>query len=131
MKEAPKTLAERREEFLMDTVNYYSANPAERRCINEDGSCCYAPVGDSKSEGCAIGRHLPRALAKKLDANYMGTVWRINTWNMLPRELQSLGQEFLRDIQNLHDNALSWYDQNLAGCIKDIRSKHILPLTNH
>jgi hypothetical protein len=91
----------------MDTVNYYSANTKERRCINEDGSCCYAPVGDSKSEGCAIGRHLPRALAKKLDAYFVGTVYNSELWNMLPRELQSLGQEFLRDIQNLHDNKKS------------------------
>ena len=107
-----------REELLQDAIDYYWGRP-ERKCINENRVCVYSPREGSKSEGCAIGRLLPPALANKLD-NYPGAtgVSNIDVFLDLPNWMQDLGQEFLSELQSLHDSS---YFSN-----KDVDSIHQL-----
>jgi hypothetical protein len=108
-------LARLREAFLNETVEYYSADPVGRRCRGRNGGgfdgCEYAPETLGKqatSEGCAIGRKLPREIALELDELQAGSVCDHLTWNRLPEELTSLGQEFLQAVQTLHDISDYW-----------------------
>lgn len=52
-----------KEDFLIDTLEYYCENPSERRNKKQRG-CPYSSV-KATSEGCAIGRHLDKETAPK------------------------------------------------------------------
>lgn len=91
-----KTLS--RISVLNDAINYYWGKK-ERRCVNEGGTCQYKP--SPTSEGCAIGRLLPLALAESLPQRE-----GVNTdvvFNKLPKRIQKLGVEFLTKLQSCHD----------------------------
>jgi hypothetical protein len=92
-----------REDALQDTLNYFWGRP-ELKCENlAKNTCLYSPTG--KSEGCAVGRHLPIKLANKLDTFYdFNGVENDMVFNKLPKWMQSLGQDFWRSLQTLHDN---------------------------
>ena len=63
--QAIANIKERRIVFLNDTVAHYNL---KNRSVGKSGKCVYCPE-DSNSEGCAIGRHLPRELAIRMDLN--------------------------------------------------------------
>jgi hypothetical protein len=110
MKEVQKTIAERREEFLTDMLEYYSVDPIARRCKNSAGKCVYSPISPG-SEGCAIGRHLPERLSAELDDKYRvsnNSVCNVEIFRQLPKWMQELGMNFLGDMQALHDDDQSW-----------------------
>ena len=110
MKEAQKTLAERREEFLTGMLEYYLVDPVTRRCKNSAGACVYSPIYPG-SEGCAIGRHLPERLSAELDDKYRGSnssVCNVNIFRQLPKWMQELGMNFLGHMQLLHDDDQFW-----------------------
>lgn len=103
-----KTIQQKRLEFLEEMVEYYSEN-TNRRCVSESGNCYYNPVAAKKqniSEGCAIGRKIPRELQEELDK--LGGVSNNEVFEKLPVELQKLSQNFLTKIQNLHDYSINW-----------------------
>ena len=95
-------------EFLLDTLKYYCEDTS-RRCKHPQHEFCrYHPstVGHTNSEGCAIGRHLPKELALKFDSyDYTGVE---DVFDELPENLQLLGEEFLESIQNFHDSSTNW-----------------------
>jgi len=91
-----------REELLQNTIDYFWGRP-ERQCLSPKGGCQYSPQG--QSEGCAIGRLLDISLCEKLDVNNY-SVECDSTFEKLPDWLKNLGQSFLVDLQDLHDNSL-------------------------
>lgn len=100
-------------DFLNDAIAYYWGKP-ERRCTmgGDNTNCAYSASGES--DGCAIGRHLSKELAKELDENMVGEsgVSNFLVFEKLPKWMRSLGQEFLLNCQSLHD------DMYLSTCDK-------------
>jgi hypothetical protein len=117
-KEAQKTLQEKRLAFLNDTLAYYEADPVNRRnaALGDTGcgnhaECTYAPQ-HAGTEGCAIGRHLPLELAKRLDYWSDSSVNNPIVFNRLPDALKELGKVFLGDMQHLHDRGPLWIEND-------------------
>jgi hypothetical protein len=114
------------EQLLKDTINYYSANPAKRRCIsNRSSTCYYSPEKAKKPlrEGCAIGRHLaPKtkiafdALASSMFAiSAISAIMEVGANKaMMPDWMQKMNPEFLRRVQGLHDWSEYWDVQGLT-----------------
>ena len=120
------------EQLLKDTINYYSANPAKRRCVNKKlGACYYSPKRAYKplSEGCAIGRHLtPEAkiafddlASSDSDMTTISAIMEVGANKaMMPSWMQKMNHEFLRRVQGLHDRSEYWDVQGLTGRGKEI-----------
>lgn len=112
-----KTIKEKRTAVLQDTIQYYTQDPIGRRCKNSE-ECCYSPKTVDKeatSEGCAVGRLLPTELQEFLDEEYTGHTISYNPlFEILPQEIQDLGQLFLGRLQYLHDSDEYWDSQGLT-----------------
>lgn len=117
------------EEFLIDTLEYYSVDPT-RRCATIDGKCYYSPKNTiTTGDGCAIGRHLPDMLKESLDVASHGnpiTVYSLFTnvdhshfLKDVPDILKSLDVEFLFRIQVLHDYNSNWHTEGLTNTGKE------------
>lgn len=103
-------IKQRRLELLEETAAHFNST---NRSTNKDGGCNYYPV-NSNSEGCAIGRKIAdKEICKLLDSrgHY---IHRNDAFNLLPKELQELGQEFLKRLQNLHDSEGFWDEKGLT-----------------
>lgn len=100
-------------EFLLDMLKYYCEDPS-RRCISPTNLCKYHPstINHLTSEGCAIGRHLSKELAIELDNEELTDVMSI--FDKLPSELQKLGDDFLQNVQELHDVVRNWNETGLT-----------------
>lgn len=108
-------IKERQLEILEDTVKYYSED-VSRRCV-DDGECRYSPESlniQDISEGCAVGRLLPRDLCNKLDdldpSLSAGSFFNTEKYPNLgiPQDILDLGKRFLVDLQSLHDTDSNW-----------------------
>lgn len=99
------------EEFLLSTIEYYSADTNRRN--KTPYVCCYFPLKPN-SEGCAIGRWLKPELAKELDSMGYTAVKRQEVFNRLPIKLKKLTSSFLQDIQELHDYDSYWEESGLS-----------------
>ena len=118
---------------LEDTITYYSEDP-KRRC--KQGKACFYSGKSVKAdtEGCAIGRLLPKEVSEFLDetgyggwedeenAYFMLSSSEYNkhkeTMKSLPAWFKSLDTgNFFQRLQNLHDEDLFWDKNglNLAG----------------
>ena len=100
-----KTQFNSRIDMLNDAIAYYWGKP-ERFCVDDVGKCKYYPPTGSQSDGCAIGRFLEPELARKLDnqEDYKSGVSSDNIFQQLPSWMKDLGQDFLTDLQFLHDS---------------------------
>lgn len=96
-----------REELLLSVINHYNSH---NRAVKESGQCAYR-VG---SKGCAIGRQISDKLAEKLDSYCNSEVHYPEIFEMLPKRLRDMGQDFLRDIQLLHDYNNNWNSKGLS-----------------
>lgn len=105
-----------RKQILEDTIKYYSED-TNRRCVTEYG-CFYNPIRVNKkgiTDGCAIGRLIPQRLRAKLDKFDGATgVIEYKIFQELPKKIQNLGQDFLVELQILHDNNSYWDDGGLT-----------------
>ena len=110
-------LKQLREEFLTDTLQYYTTDP-KRRCIDvARGQCFYSPENAGKvgiSEGCAIGRHITNSLALILDGSMTTAVSSEVVFEQLPLKLRKLQKFFLSDVQSLHDRKENWSKNGLT-----------------
>lgn len=96
--------------FLNEMVEYYSADPAGRRGLDEMGNCLYS-TPDGKM--CAIGRHLPKSFLKKgFRANVTSLL--LNYPNVVPKKLLDLDAYFLQQVQYLHDDEDFWNEKGLT-----------------
>ena len=101
-----------REEFLIDTIQYYSANPLERRCVDDYMLCTYTP-NKPTTQGCAIGRFMTpeqQSLADKII--FLNEFF--NNDNIMPAILKPLGLTFLHNVQRLHDKYEYWNNYGLT-----------------
>ncbi len=96
-------LQKRRLKFLNDTVDFYKQN---HRCLKKGTkSCLYVSTKNGKTIGCAIGRHIrSKKLCRVLDE--LGGVPSV--FARLPKPLKYYGEDFLDNIQNLHDISINW-----------------------
>lgn len=115
-----------KEEFLLDTLQYYTVAPNERRSVKltegglQDG-CYYEPLLKT-STGCAIGRHLTPEAQKQFDK--IGSITSVydaleeqtpgRIKELLPTWMLELGIGYLQQIQFLHDDSKSWYKTGLT-----------------
>ena len=102
-----ETLQQKQLQFLNDTVNHFNIN---NRGANKFTNRC------SYKDGCAIGRHLTPELCDKFDKNGSAL---FALFDQLPKNLQELGKDFLREIQILHDNEYNWNQTGLSKIGKE------------
>ena len=118
-------------EFLEDTIKYYSEDTS-RRCL-DGGFCLYSPINacNNNSEGCAIGRHLTPKLQLLLDkTENNSSVGNGKVFKKLPKWMRELGQDFLSDMQELHDEEYNWDEGGLTELgkerVQEIKSEYNL-----
>jgi hypothetical protein len=104
------------QEYLEDTIKYYSKNPKKLRC-ETNGVCQY---GSDKPGvvGCAIGRKMRKADRIKLDNDDpsgvgIDEVLRFAA-ELLPAWMRKMSRRFLCDLQALHDSYRFWGDVGLS-----------------
>lgn len=108
-------LKQKRKEFLEDTWQYY-AEDVSRRAIegilsDVTKSCCKYKTSDGRK--CAIGRHIP-------DSSYDFYIEGQNIIGgqldgIIPATISALGNEFLQEVQQLHDCNDNWYKLGLSS----------------
>lgn len=110
-----KILQEKRKEFLDDTVAHFSVNVRATASIElESGrSITACKYSHDYNGGCAIGRKISKKLASELDNIDDSGVTENHIFVKLPKELRELGQNFLTDIQGLHDFTGYWDEEGL------------------
>ncbi len=108
-----KTIKERRLEILKwEKENRTSQN----RAINNSLTCIY-----SGEIGCGVGRLIEdKDLCARLDS-LGGGAWVCNpgvcnhsVFEQLPENVKELGQDFLKDLQKLHDYGHHWTPDGLS-----------------
>jgi hypothetical protein len=106
--------------LLEETAKTYNS---DNRCINDEGICKYFVEGKI---GCAIGRLIEdKELCKRLDDSKGKVVKNIKIFNQLPEKLKEYTQEFLSDLQILHDNSDNWNEEGLSETGKKVVSQII------
>lgn len=101
------------EEFFEDTLMYYMEDNDRRNRSGVSG-CKYSPIttGNKKSEGCAIGRYLdPKnaLLIDKAEPDNIGIKNLLEKYpQYIPEWMKSFAQDFLTEIQELHDESFNW-----------------------
>jgi hypothetical protein len=103
-----KTIKERRLEILKwEKENRTSQN----RAVNNSLACLY-----SGEIGCGVGRLIEdKDLCARLDSLGGGAgVGRQQVFEQLPENVRELGQDFLKDLQKLHDDGQYWTPDGLS-----------------
>jgi hypothetical protein len=100
-------IIERRRIFLDDTISHYTTC---NRSTKYDTGCIYAPA-HANTAGCAIGRHLPIEVARELDCRDNTSIDESENFASVPVWMQQMGEEFLFNMQQLHDVSSHW-DEN-------------------
>ena len=106
------------QEYLEETVKYYSKDPYKLRCQYE-GSCKYSS-GKKGVVGCAIGRKLTKKNREYFDRQYMNGIAIEDILNLdsdkklLPVWMRNMKGTFLIGIQTLHDAEQYWDDKGLS-----------------
>lgn len=99
-------LKHKRLTILDDTVKWFSVHPRAIGTTAATKSCLYYK---DENTGCSVGRLIPdKELCKKLDDFAMSSVSSDDVFNLLPEQLKVLGQEFLAELQSIHDNDEFW-----------------------
>ncbi len=97
-----------KEEFLKDTIEFFTLD--NRGFDPDTNNCNYHCIDGNK---CAIGRYMTVEMADKSD--YQN--WDIDDIiqeKLLPKNVIDLGNNFLHDIQSLHDTESNWNDEGLS-----------------
>jgi hypothetical protein len=105
-------LSQTRQELLDNTVAFYSEDVTRRAFDKEKGQCMYHT---EDGRNCAIGRELryPENFGVKEGMPDAG-IGENDLFDSLPKRLRSMGQDFLSDIQHLHDHKSYWGDNELS-----------------
>ena len=116
-----KTIKERRKEILQwerdnRNSNNRSVDAKTKGCIYSGEIGCAAKGCIYSGEiGCAVGRLIEdKDLCSRLDNSALSGVCRTEVFNQLPENVKELGQEFLQDLQKLHDNYQYWNENGLS-----------------
>ena len=104
------------QDILKETVEYYREDPANRRCLTDDGECMYT-WGKTH---CAVGRYLKpenqredwnlnndsvNELCERSDEGY-NIDWALRD------EVQGLDSDFWPSLQDMHDTTSYWEEWN-------------------
>lgn len=107
--------------ILKDTIKWYTEDVTRRAIAgNGNGVCKYYMRPKGRVKRCAIGR-----LVSLEDAICMEKKWPVegvyspgtdgySLYDDLPKDIQALGVEFLRNLQSLHDAHSFWNDSGLS-----------------
>lgn len=105
------SLKDRQLKVLQETVDYYSADPLNRRStafVDGETICRYNPPNPKLSDGCAVGRLVDPDLRPRLDG-HDGTSQTVGEiFDQLPKDVRSLGRRFLAELQIIHDCDENW-----------------------
>ncbi len=109
-----ENLKEKQLKVLNDTVNHFNkGNRSVSNVHNNSSGCWYAPQNDTTT-GCAIGRLIEdKSICRILDKRG-AYISEENAFDLLPAELQALGQGFLINLQQLHDYGGNWNQTGLS-----------------
>lgn len=102
--QAIKDIKERQLTFLKDTAAHYNlSNRGVRESVKGAGSIC------TYVAGCAIGRHITDMKKREdFDASHRSAVGEKEIFNRLPKWMKEMGDDFLGDVQALHDEESNW-----------------------
>ena len=110
------------QEYLEDTIRYYSKDPDKLRCVTE--GVCHYNSAEPGVVGCAIGRKMKKADRGRLDAvdpNGVGIETVIKyiqdeeiPKSILPAWMRKMKLVFLCDLQRLHDKSEFWDSDGLS-----------------
>lgn len=112
------TIEQRRLEILdWEKNNRTSLNRSTKG--EENVRCAYSgPIG------CAVGRLIDdKELCAELDAEDDGAVYERHVFAQLPDHIKELGQDFLNDLQVLHDSSQAWNENGLSSLGKNLYEK--------
>lgn len=105
-----------KEEFLIESVQYYIKDPLGRRNVSEGGLCMYSPQ-KLTSEGCLIGRHMDLkdaiyvdSQASNIDVGFLKEEYP----DCFPKKLKNFNISFLTECQMLHDGSKNWDKSGLT-----------------
>ena len=121
--ELPKTEVLTKKDFLDNMIAYYSEDPAHRRATNGEGACSYHRDDGNR---CAVGRWIPDEMyTSGMEGVSVGDHF---VFSRLPEKLKNLGEDFLTDIQGLHDGDRFWNSNGLSPAgekrVASIRRDH-------
>ena len=108
-----KDLKQRMLDILNETAQHYNSNNRS----NQDGRCTYIPTDPTKSEGCAIGRKLPKtskALIAEKGFNGFCVDALIACDIPLGETFEGMSVEFLNRLQSFHDADENWTNEGLS-----------------
>lgn len=110
--------------FLKEGVDFYSADPEGRRSLRPSGIGCQ--YRNDSGAGCFIGRHIPDSVIQLVeqreinDSSFDSLIAEEKTkGELLPLEVQALGECFLCDCQSLHDGDQMWNAGGLTQMGRD------------
>ena len=113
-----KDLRNAREEFLIESLDFYTEDPNNLRASDINGGCTYSPKNKRGNQGCMIGRHLtPEQQNQGDDDTITGdTSWSSIVYHIdnVPDKLIYLKTDFLDNCQNLHDSNANWTSTGLT-----------------
>lgn len=104
-------IQQQRKAWLEKALQPYLDDPSRRSISTNlaDPTCMYRGPGGRK---CIIGQFIPD------EQYYTGLeclqVWQWEVLDVLPQEIVSLGSDFLREVQNLHDGSMYWNKTGLT-----------------
>ena len=108
------------QDILKDTIDYYSKDPANLRCITDDGDCMYT----WGKNHCAVGRFLKKEYRDERWEGNNESVYQLsehsddgNIDKFLVSKAHGLDIDFWIRLQDLHDMAGHWerWDIDIDG----------------
>ncbi len=119
------TLKEKQLFYLNEVTKRFNLNNLS---ITDNGVCVYKSINESG--GCAVGFVLTENKSESLDAFGYSGVDSNDIFEELPIWLQNLSQEFLRELQQLHDDKDNWIEIGLSELgrekVEEIKLKYNL-----
>jgi len=103
------TLQEKQLFYLNEVTKRFNLNNLS---ITDNGMCVYKSI--NASGGCAVGFLLTENRSKSLDAFGYSGVDSSDVFEELPPWLQNFSKDFLRDLQQLHDDKDNWVEIGLS-----------------
>lgn len=102
--------------LLTETAGFYHlGNRSKNEKAGFGSMCKYRHPSDPNHPGCAVGRLIKdESLKQKLDDCSNSGINETEPWNMLPAEVREWGQDFLDELQALHDVVSNWNDKGLS-----------------
>jgi hypothetical protein len=104
---------------LQDVIKHFSKSPNTLRSKDPSGKCLYnPPPNKKKSIGCAIGIYLSEEVAETFDNQHITSIDSIFSRpplkKLLPDWMKKMDVNFLKEIQELHDDEENWSSKGLS-----------------